>query len=152
METIKPTLAPGRNYLATLYRMLDLAQQTAEAASADGNHKVVIQAIREVTRIITLITKIAATSDQAKSCPGPSPKKPKESDKFGNPKLLQSEGRGRDMTPGPSQTTRNRKLPIGVDKQPLAGNWLKALDEGRLDIETLHAIGSGRKLPKLSAL
>ena len=37
------------DYGATLNRILELAMQTAEAASAEGNHKVVIQAVREVT-------------------------------------------------------------------------------------------------------
>jgi hypothetical protein len=37
---------------------------TAEAASAEGNHKIVLQAVREVTRIITLMTKITRNPDQ----------------------------------------------------------------------------------------
>ena len=52
------------DYGATLNRILELAMQTAEAASADGNHKVVIQAVREVTRIVALILKMAAPPDQ----------------------------------------------------------------------------------------
>jgi hypothetical protein len=44
--------------LSKLDRALDLVLKTAEAASAENNHKVVIQAVREVTRIATLITKI----------------------------------------------------------------------------------------------
>ncbi len=44
--------------LDKLNRALDLVLKTAEAASADNNHKVVIQAAREVTRIATLITKM----------------------------------------------------------------------------------------------
>jgi hypothetical protein len=44
--------------LDKLQKMLDLAMQTAEAASTEGNHKIVLQAVREVTRIVTLITKL----------------------------------------------------------------------------------------------
>lgn len=44
--------------LDKLNRALDLVLKTAEAASAENNHKVVIQAAREVTRIATLITKM----------------------------------------------------------------------------------------------
>ncbi len=32
--------------------------QTADAASAEKNHKLVLQAVREVTRLVTLINKI----------------------------------------------------------------------------------------------
>jgi hypothetical protein len=45
--------------LNKLQKILDLAMQTAEAASTEGNHKIVLQAVREVTRIITLMTKLA---------------------------------------------------------------------------------------------
>jgi hypothetical protein len=51
--------------LSKLQQILDLAMQTAEAASAEGNHKIVLQAVREVTRIITLMTKLAGAPDQA---------------------------------------------------------------------------------------
>ncbi len=55
--------------LTKLNRVLDLALITAESASAEGNHKVVIQAAREVTRIVTLINKMTTASD-----PKPKPK------------------------------------------------------------------------------
>ena len=55
--------------LTKLNRVLDLALITAESASAEGNHKVVIQAAREVTRIVTLINKMTLSSD-----PKPKPK------------------------------------------------------------------------------
>jgi hypothetical protein len=48
--------------LDKLQKLLDLAMHTAEAASTENNHKVVIQAVREVTRIVTLITKIDNSS------------------------------------------------------------------------------------------
>ena len=49
---------------------------TAEAASADGNHKIVLQAVREVTRIVTLMTKIEKSSapkaaTETKAAPAP---------------------------------------------------------------------------------
>jgi hypothetical protein len=53
--------------LNKLNRALDLVLKTAETASADNNHKVVIQAAREVTRIATLITKM--TSPKNKTAP-----------------------------------------------------------------------------------
>jgi hypothetical protein len=60
--------------LDKLNRVLDLVLNTAEAASAENNHKVVIQAAREVTRIATLITKM--TSPKTKSAPGFPARKP----------------------------------------------------------------------------
>jgi tRNA U34 5-carboxymethylaminomethyl modifying GTPase MnmE/TrmE len=58
-----------QTYLATLNRMLELAMQTAEAASTEGNHKIVLQAVREVTRIITLMTKMDCTSEAKSKTP-----------------------------------------------------------------------------------
>jgi hypothetical protein len=57
----------SRNCLDVLNHMLDLAMRTADAASADQNHRLVLQAVREVTRLVTLINKI--TTAAAK--PGP---------------------------------------------------------------------------------
>jgi hypothetical protein len=67
--------------LDKLQKMLDLAMQTAEAASTEGNHKIVLQAVREVTRIVTLITKLGNPSaqkavtapDLSKTLPGSAP-------------------------------------------------------------------------------
>jgi hypothetical protein len=67
--------------LDNLQKMLDLAMHTAEAASAAGNHKVVLQAVREVTRMVTLITKLASLTpkkiakapDSLKILAGPAP-------------------------------------------------------------------------------
>ena len=56
--------------LDKLQKMLDLAMHTAEAASAEGNHKIVLQGVREVTRIVTLITKLAnPTANKAGTAP-----------------------------------------------------------------------------------
>jgi hypothetical protein len=69
--TCQPDL--HQDCLATLNRALDLALKTAEAASAAGNHRVVIQAVREVTRIVTLINKMTQSSEpKPKSKPTPS--------------------------------------------------------------------------------
>ena len=51
--------------LAKLSRALDLVLQTAETAGAENNHKIVIQAAREVTRIATLITKMTDPKTKA---------------------------------------------------------------------------------------
>jgi hypothetical protein len=67
--------------LANLNRALDLALKTAEAASTEGNHRVVIQAVREVTRIVTLINKMTQTSES----------KPKSKS---NPSLFKNHGTG----------------------------------------------------------
>ena len=56
LTTPQPDLQ--QEVLDKLNRALDLVLKTAEAASADNNHKVVIQAAREVTRIATLITNM----------------------------------------------------------------------------------------------
>jgi hypothetical protein len=61
------------NCLNVLDRMLALAMQTAEAASAEQNHRLVLQAIREVSRLVTLINKIAITSDQKPESKGKPP-------------------------------------------------------------------------------
>lgn len=53
--------------LGKLERILALSMETAEAASAQGNHKVVLQAIREGTRIVTLIFKMTSTP-RTKNC------------------------------------------------------------------------------------
>jgi hypothetical protein len=51
--------------LTKLSRALDLVLKTAETASAENNHKIVIQAAREVTRIATLITKMTDPKSKA---------------------------------------------------------------------------------------
>ena len=51
--------------LDKLSRALDLVLKTAETASAENNHKLVIQAAREVTRIATLITKMTDPKTKA---------------------------------------------------------------------------------------
>jgi hypothetical protein len=65
LSTPQPDLP--QDCLAKLNRALDLVLKSAETASAEGNHKIVIQAAREVTRIVTLITKM--TDPKAKSGP-----------------------------------------------------------------------------------
>lgn len=53
--------------LANLNLFLEMAMQTAETANGEGNHKVVLQAIREGTRLITLILKMTRPSDQGRA-------------------------------------------------------------------------------------
>ena len=61
------------NCLNVLDRMLALAMQTAEAASAEKNHRLVLQAIREVYRLVTLINKITCSPAQKPASKGKSP-------------------------------------------------------------------------------
>jgi hypothetical protein len=62
--------------LDKLGRALDLVLKTAEAASAENNHKIVIQAAREVTRIVTLITKMTNPKNKSARSMSPEPKAP----------------------------------------------------------------------------
>ncbi|HSO71748.1 MAG TPA: hypothetical protein VLR91_03755 [Thermodesulfobacteriota bacterium] len=62
--------------LDKLGRALDLVLKTAEAASAENNHKIVIQAAREVTRIATLITKMTSPKNQNARSISPEDKAP----------------------------------------------------------------------------
>jgi hypothetical protein len=57
----------SQDCLAKLNQALDLVLKTAEAASADNNHKVVLQAAREVTRIVSLISKMIDPKTKPKS-------------------------------------------------------------------------------------
>lgn len=54
---------PNQDSLAMLNHLLAMAMHTAETASADANHRIVLQAIREAVKIITLIYKMACPSD-----------------------------------------------------------------------------------------
>jgi hypothetical protein len=58
METATPLSDLHQDCLNKLNHALDLVLKTAEIASAENNHKMVIQAAREITRIATLITKM----------------------------------------------------------------------------------------------
>jgi hypothetical protein len=69
MATIIPQPDLQQDLLDKLSRALDLVLKTAEAASADNNHKVVIQSAREVTRLAALIHKMT----NSKTKPAPSP-------------------------------------------------------------------------------
>jgi hypothetical protein len=63
----KPDLP--QDCLDKLSRALDLVLKTAEAASAENNHKLVLQSAREVTRLASLIHKI--TGSKTKASPSP---------------------------------------------------------------------------------
>jgi hypothetical protein len=67
---MQSTLSPDpwhQECLGKLQQLLDLAMHTAAAASTEGNHKIVLQAVREATRIITLMTKMTSASNQDRS-------------------------------------------------------------------------------------
>ena len=100
MEIIIPQPDLHQDCLDKLSRALDLVLKTAEAASAENNHKVVIQSAREVTRIAALIYKMT----NSKTKPAPS---------------LRG---GRPALRPPSPWPRERKLLLGRSEpaQPVA--------------------------------
>jgi hypothetical protein len=63
MQNTNSTNPLQQNCLNHLQTILDLVMRTAEAASVEKNHKLVLQAVREVTRIITLMNKMSAEPD-----------------------------------------------------------------------------------------
>jgi hypothetical protein len=65
MEIIIPQSDLQQDCLDKLSRVLDLVLKTAEAASAENNHKVVIQSAREVTRIAGLMHKMTSSTTKA---------------------------------------------------------------------------------------
>jgi hypothetical protein len=65
MEIIIPQSDLQQDCLDKLSRVLDLVLKTAEAASAENNHKVVIQSAREVTRIAGLMHKMTSSATKA---------------------------------------------------------------------------------------
>jgi hypothetical protein len=65
METFSSQPALLQDCLDKLSHALDLVLKTTEAASAENNHKLVIQSAREVTRIVALMHKM--TSNTSKS-------------------------------------------------------------------------------------
>ncbi len=65
MEIIIPQPDLQQDCLDKLSRVLDLVLKTAEAASAENNHKVVIQSAREVTRIAALMHKMTSSTTKA---------------------------------------------------------------------------------------
>ncbi len=67
MSTTTLQLDLHQDCLDKLSQILDLVLKTAEAASADNNHKVVIQAAREATRITALMFKL--TNPKTKTVP-----------------------------------------------------------------------------------
>ena len=71
METFSLQSALLQDCLDKLSHALDLVLKTTEAASAENNHKLVIQSAREVTRIVALMHKM--TSNTSKSGRSPRP-------------------------------------------------------------------------------
>jgi hypothetical protein len=67
MTTAIPQHNLHQDCLDKLGRVLDLVLQTAEAASAENNHKIVIQAAREATRLVTVITKMTSPKNHNRS-------------------------------------------------------------------------------------
>lgn len=159
---------------------------TAEAASGEGNHKVVIQAIREGTRVIALILKMTSASDycsdslidhgqslagiggldmppaysshepqssnQALGTGNRLSKKWKKSGKIPEKKTFQednSEGNKNDSLLKKFSANFSPGTRKGELETLCVSNWLDDLASGRLDIDTLNAIGAGRPQPEL---
>jgi hypothetical protein len=82
---------------------LDLVLKTAEAAGAENNHKIVIQAAREVTRIATLITKMTNPKIKSARSMSPEPKAPADCQNS------RPSSRCRPAAPQPRKMTSNRR-------------------------------------------
>ncbi len=130
MPSTTPPSHPVPGYLLTLQRFLDLAMHTAEAASAEGNHRIVLQAIREGARIITLLLKLTSSSDQQQ---GRLPQAPTEL--LGLDRLLNTapaipEDQHSGISPGPSASDlqpKNRQPDHGHQPAQTCGVNLETL-------------------------
>lgn len=123
MEIIIPQPDLHQDCLSKLSRALDLVLKTAEAASADNNHKVVIQSAREVTRLAGLIYKMT----NSKTKPAPSPRGALAGAKTAKPFAL-------------NKKTSSRPEPTGKDQAGAAHNGQTDINPDDLimpDLETL---------------
>jgi hypothetical protein len=116
MQPTTPQPDLHHDCLDKLNRVLDLVLKSAETASAEGNHKIVIQAAREVTRIVTLITKMTDPKIKTKSTPQPTviPVACQAPPAFKNKKIPSLPAKA---GPGPQAAQSNRK----PGKHPPAG-------------------------------
>ncbi len=168
-------IQPYQDYFFTLQQILDLAMQTAKTASAEGNHKVVIQAIREGTRAITLILKMAQTPepipaslidpglggtgdtvDGKRTAPGKLTKKWEKNGKLPGKTPFCGKINKENRTVNWDEKNGGKKSPqwrlddlSGQSPVVGSGNWIEDLDAGRLSIDFLNVIGAGRPLPEL---
>jgi hypothetical protein len=152
MKATNPHNPLHQGCLCHLQHILELAMHTADAASADGNHKVVIQAIREVTRIVTLMIKIDVTSKPEMGAMPLNSAAGTGLDSLRDPKPAMTLDAGIGIlpeNPGPYLKTKNRKpktrnqqletrnseleTPVAASGQPqprwleqLAGQWEKS--------------------------
>jgi hypothetical protein len=129
--------------LTKLNRVLDLALITAESASAEGNHKVVIQAAREVTRIVTLINKMTAASN-----PKPKPK-PKTTS------LSPSSSAGRENEVPPvfkDHGTTSLPAPAGTDRPPVKPQSSAGNEPTEIPVPDLEALFPPHKVAAMDEL
>jgi hypothetical protein len=109
MAIIIPQPDLYQDCLDKLSRALDLVLKTAEAASADNNHKVVIQSAREVTRLASLIYKMTKRTTK----PDPSLRNGLAVAKTAAPSAL-----GKKPSSRPEQTGKAKPAPGKTDINP----------------------------------
>ena len=118
MELTTPPSALQQDCLDKLSRALDLVLKTAEAAGAANDHKLVIQAAREVTRIAGLIHKMTK--------PAPSPRSGLTTAKTAEPR-----------TPGKQTSTRPERTAMDHPAADQADTLVISDDLMTPDLETL---------------
>jgi hypothetical protein len=101
MNPTEPQTDLHQDCLAKLSRALDLVIKTAEAASAENNHKVVVQAAREATRIVAQIIKMTDPKAKPRSALVP------RTDATGPESTVSPAGQGRKAAPA----LENERLP-----------------------------------------
>jgi hypothetical protein len=97
------------DYLATLNQFLNLAMHAAQTASAEADHRLVLQAIREGTRIIALINKMTNELTSKSMAEPKSAQPPNRACHSGNPN-------------GATQTGKREKSGKTAGKIPLLSN------------------------------
>jgi hypothetical protein len=192
MSNPESTLPRCPDYLGTLQQFLDLAMHTAQTASAEGDHRLVLQAIREGTRIIALINKMTGElTSQSTSAPR-STTLPNQAFRAGGPKnaaptgkreksgktagkipflgniltLFQDDGHtkksaGKTSQAGPQNASPPVPKPASgppvdadsgdpdllFEEDELYDFCVNAFTTGKLDVEALMAIGTGKPTP-----
>ena len=93
MSNPETQLPRSPDYLDTLNQFLNLAMHTAQTASAEADHRLVLQAIREGTRIIALINKMTSESTSKSMAEPKSAPPPNRACHSGNPNSATQAGK-----------------------------------------------------------